>query len=149
MKKITILISFVLFAVVAKAQIQPVDSLYIWVHFTDEKILLDFPDCYFNYRTEIPVLPPVAGFRKMAIAVPDLPNNETIRKMVLTELSKTNKLTTKANQLNFLGQISIMLYYSGNDRLWLTHEIQQQFEKLLTNSLVTKEAKLVKRWIAL
>jgi len=48
MKKTIILLFFIALFGITRAQ-QPIDSLYLWVNFQDETILVDIPDATFNY----------------------------------------------------------------------------------------------------
>ncbi|PKP44984.1 MAG: hypothetical protein CVT94_19265, partial [Bacteroidetes bacterium HGW-Bacteroidetes-11] len=88
MKKTIILLFFIALAGISRAQ-QPIDSLYLWVNFQEENIVIDIPKDYFTLRTIVPQLPQFVAMRKLNIMVPPLPAKDQLLKTFGTYLTKT------------------------------------------------------------
>ncbi|MGE5318219.1 MAG: hypothetical protein ACM3ME_09500 [Chloroflexota bacterium] len=138
-----ILLVFIAFS--AKSQIRPSDSLYLWVDFREDKILINIPDQYINYRTQWPALPKHVRVNQTLMMVPDLPEKERLISILTDELNSHNQSTDHNEQLKYLGNLVLLLFYSNNDTSYLTQNYM--LDLLTKNSSVKNEALLVKKWV--
>ncbi len=143
---ITLLI-FILSANFTSAQTRPTDSLFVWVSFSEDKILIDIPESYMNYRTVLPAIPKHVRIRELNIFVPKLPAKETLLSNLKKELLITGNPKTKDDQLKYLGKVVLLLFYSNNDLTSIPDESLKALKALSQESQVKKEAVLVKKWI--
>ena len=127
--------------------VRPDDSLYLWVNFTENNIMIDIPESYFNYRTEIPVLPQHVSLRQIHAAVPNLPAKAVLVNTLSNGLITTNTPSTREQQLKYLGKVVLLLYYSDNNLNLLAEEVKQKIKSLSKNSKVKNEALLLMKWI--
>lgn len=130
-----------------RAQLQPVDSLSLWVSFTETKINIDIPRRNFTYRTKLSYLPDFINLRMVNAFVPPLPDDSALCFMISGQLKNSLHSGFKEEQLKYLGKICLLLFYSGNNLSYISSDIQQELDTLASNSSVKKEALLVKNWI--
>ncbi|MFA6951036.1 MAG: hypothetical protein WCQ70_10150 [Lentimicrobiaceae bacterium] len=142
---IPILICFFL-AVSAKSQIRPSDSLYLWVDFKEDKILIHIPDQYINYRTQWPALPKYVRVNETLMLVPNLPEKPKLLSILTDELNASNP-SSKDEQLKYLCKLVLLLLYSDNDLNYFAEKYQQELDRLTQKSLVKSEVALVKKWV--
>lgn len=88
MKKTIILLFFIAISGISRAQ-QPIDSLYLWVNFQKETIVIDIPKDYFTLRTVVPKLPGFVAVRKLNILVPPLPQKDLLLQTFHNYLTKS------------------------------------------------------------
>ena len=143
---IPILICFFL-AVSAKSQIRPSDSLYLWVTFSEDKILIDIPDRYITYRSLPTSLPKHVRIREINVFVPELRDKATLLSLLKSELQADIDPKTKDNQLKYLGKLVLLLYYSNNDISYIPDEVLMQLNRLTEIPQVNKEAVMVNKWV--
>ncbi len=143
---IPVLICFFL-AVTAKSQVRPCDSLFLWVTFSDDKILIDIPDRYITYRSLPTSLPKHVRLREVNIFVPELPDKGTLLSLLKSELLADIEPNTKDSQLKYIGKLVLLFYYSNNDLSNIPDEIIMQLNRLTETPQVRKEAALVNKWV--
>lgn len=146
MKRFLTLLVFIFVGLTAKSQIRPSDSLYLWVDFGEDLILISIPDQYINYRTQWPALPQHVRVNKTLMLVPDLPRKDKLLTMLTNELNSAT-LSNKDEQLKYLGKLVLLLFYGNNDLRYFTEKYQYELKKFTENSLVKKEAALVRKWV--
>lgn len=129
------------------AQTRPCDSLYLWVEFSDDKILIDIPDRYITYRSLPTSLPKHVRLREVNIFVPELPDKGTLLSLLKSELLADIEPNTKDNQLKYLGKLVLLLYYRNNDLSNIPEETLMQLKRLTETPQVGKEAALVNKWV--
>ncbi|HLO90997.1 MAG TPA: hypothetical protein VK172_07505 [Lentimicrobium sp.] len=141
------LILLVFIAFTAKSQIRPSDSLFLWVDFKQDKILISIPDQYINYRTQWPDLPKHVSVNQTLMLVPDLPAKDKLITILTKELNSFNLSADHEDQLKYLGNLVLLLFYSNNDLSYITQNYLQQLTFLTQKSSVKNEAVLVQKWI--
>ncbi len=129
------------------AQTRPCDSLFVWVSFTEDKILIDIPESYITYRSLPTSLPKHVKLREVNIFVPELPDKSTLLSLLKSELLADIEPNTKDNQLKYLGKLVLLLYYSNNDLSNFPDKILIQLNRLTEIPQVNKEAVLVNKWV--
>ncbi len=149
MKKILLLISFILIAMFSRAQIQPSDSLYLWVDFSGDKIMIDIPDRYMHYRTLPTMLPSHVRVRTINTFVPNLPAKPVLVSMLQRELQQSHSPQTREQQLKYLGKIVLLLFYTNSDFNQLPTEVLNTINQLTQQETVKKEAALVEKWVVM
>jgi hypothetical protein len=77
--------------------------------------------------------------------VPDLPEKERLISILTDELNSHNQSTDHNEQLKYLGNLVLLLFYSNNDTSYLTQNYM--LDLLTKNSSVKNEALLVKKWV--
>ena len=137
----------ILVAVSAKSQIRPCDSLYLWVEFSDDKILIDIPDRYITYRSLPTSLPKHVRIREVKIFVPELPTKAELFSLLKSEFHADIEPNTKDNQLKYLGKLVLLLYYSNNDLSNIPDEILMELNRLTEVPQVREEAAMVNKWV--
>ncbi len=144
MKKTILFLFLITLAGISRAQ-QPIDSLYLWVNFQKETIVIDIPKDYFTLRTVVPKLPGFVAVRKLNILVPPLPQNDLLLQSFHDYLSKTTEPADNYERLDWLRVMALYLYFSRND--------QQQFLPEMTKVIEvwkqTPEAQPVKSEVLL
>jgi hypothetical protein len=101
MKKIIILLFFIALSGISRAQ-QPIDSLYLWVNFQEENIVIDIPKDYFTLRTIVPQLPRFVAVRKLNILVPPLPAKEALLQSFRNYLTQSTSPADNYQRLDWL-----------------------------------------------
>jgi len=148
MKKTIILLFFIAISGISRAQ-QPIDSLYLWVNFQKETIVIDIPKDYFTLRTVAPKLPRFVAVRKLNILVPPLPQNDLLLQTFHNYLTKTTEPVDNYERLDWLRVMALYLYFSRNDLSKLAPEVLTTLENWQTapsTNIIRKEVELVKRW---
>lgn len=133
MKKTLLILSFILAGITSYAQ-QPIDSLYIWVHFQDKAIVLDIPSSYFHLRTQVPTLPDYVRIRNMHMSVPDLPAKKALLQTLSEKLVQVDKVKTTTAQLDYLRTVVLYIYFSNNDVSNMPVQVKEVLNKWQTNS---------------
>lgn len=149
MKKTIILLFFIALSSISRAQ-QPIDSLYLWVNFQEEYIVIDIPKDYFTLRTIVPQLPRFVAVRKLNILVPPLPEKEKLLHTLEVHLKKTIDLTDNYERLDWLRVMVLYIYFSQNDLSKLPAEVLTILENWQTapeTFVIRKEVELVRRWV--
>lgn len=149
MKKTIILLFFIALSGISRAQ-QPIDSLYLWVNFQEENIVIDIPKDYFTLRTIVPQLPRLVVVRKLNIMVPPLPAKDQLLKTFGTYLTKTTGPADNYARLDWLRVMALYMYFSQNDISQLPPEALTTLENWQTASetyVIRKEAEMVRRWV--
>ena len=113
---------------------QPIDSLYIWVHFQDKAIVLDIPSSYFHLRTQVPTLPDYVSIRNMHMSVPDLPATKALLQALSDNLGQTDKVKTTTAQLDYLRTVVLYIYFSNNDVSHMPVQVKETLNKWQANS---------------
>lgn len=150
MKKTILFLFLILTATISYAQ-RPVDSLYIWVHFQDNAIVLDIPASYFHLRTQVPALPSYVNIRNMQISVPELPASEVLLQTLSEKLAQADKAKTATAQLDYLRTVVLYLYFSNNDLSHLPAQVNEILNKWQANPAsaeIQSTFKLVKQYLA-
>ena len=147
MKKLFAVLVFFMFVRVVGAQVRPCDSLYLWVEFSDDKILIDIPDRYMTYRSLPTSLPKHVRIREVKIFVPELPNKAALLSSLVSELQTEIVPTNKDSQLKYLGKIVLILYYGNNDIDNIPDKVLMELNRLNETPQVRNEAALVNKWI--
>lgn len=147
MKKLFAVFVFFLFVKVVGAQVRPCDSLYLWVEFSDDRILIDIPDRYMTYRSLPTSLPKHVRIREINIFVPELPNRAALLSLLVSELQTDIVPTTNEIQLKYLGKIVLLLYYGNNDFDNIPDKVLMELNRLTEIPQVRKEAALVNKWV--
>lgn len=147
MKKLFAVFVFFLFVKDVGAQVRPCDSLYLWVEFSDDRILIDIPDRYLTYRSLPTLLPKHVRLREANIFVPELPDKSTLLSLLKSELLADIEPYTKDNQLKYLGKLVLLLYYSNNDLSNFPDKVLMELNRLTEIPQVNKEAVLVNKWV--
>ena len=124
-KSILILFFFALFSA-SHAQ-QPIDSLYLWVNFQEENIVIDIPKDYFTLRTIVPQLPQFFVVRKLNIMVPPLPEKEKLLQSFATYFGKAAP-SNNNQRLDWLRVMALYIYFSHNDLSQLPQEVLTTLE---------------------
>lgn len=145
--KVIALLVFIITINFATAQTRPSDSLYVWVNFTEDRILINIPESYMTYRNAPPALPKHVRINEVNRFVPQLPGKETLLYNLKSELLSVKDPQTKGDQIKYLGKIVLMLFYSHNDLSSLPDESLKTMDTLIQDSQVKKEAALVKKWV--
>ncbi len=149
MKKLLPIIIFLLVTVHARSQNQPSDSLYLWVDFSEDKIMIDIPDRYMHYRILPCMLPSHVRVRTINTFVPNLPAKPALVTMLQRELQQTQSPQTREQQLKYLGKIVLLLFYTNSDFNELPAEVLNTLTQLTKNETVKKEAALVEKWVVM
>ncbi len=132
MKKTIILLFFIALSGISHAQ-QPIDSLFLWVNFQEENIVIDIPAEYFTLRTVVPQLPPFVAVRKLSILVPPLPAKEKLLQSFAAYFGKTPTANNK-QRLDWLRVMALYIYFSQNDLSQLPPEVLATIENWQTAS---------------
>jgi hypothetical protein len=149
MKKTILFLFLITLAGISRAQ-QPIDSLYLWVNFQKETIVIDIPKDYFTLRTVVPKLPGFVAVRKLNILVPPLPQNDLLLQSLHDYLTKTTEPADNYERLDWLRVMALYLYFSRNDLSKLAPEVLETLENWQTSSetfVIRKEAEMVLMWI--
>ena len=149
MKKTIILLFFIALSGISHAQ-QPIDSLYLWVNFQEENIVIDIPKEYFTLRTIVPQLPQFVAVRKLNIMVPPLPAKDHLLKTFGTYLTRTTDLADNYERLDWLRAMVLYMYFSQNDISQITPNVLTTLDNWQTaseTSAIRKEAEMVRRWV--
>ncbi|MFH1120434.1 MAG: hypothetical protein V1775_11480 [Bacteroidota bacterium] len=149
MKKTIILLFLISLCGISRAQ-QPIDSLYLWVNFQEEAILIDIPDDYFNHRTAVPQLPRFVALRKLNMLVPPLPQKDMLLQSFGNYLAKTTTPADNYERLDWLRVMALYLYFSQNELSQLPPEVLGTLENWQTAPetwIIRKEVELVKSWV--
>lgn len=149
MKKTILFLFLITLAGISRAQ-QPIDSLYLWVNFQKETIVIDIPKDYFTLRTVVPKLPGFVAVRKLNILVPPLPQNDILLQSFHDYLTKTTEPADNYERLDWLRVMALYLYFSRNDLSKLAPVVLERLEKWQTSSetfVIRKEAEMVLLWI--
>lgn len=149
MKKTILFLFLITLAGISRAQ-QPIDSLYLWVNFQKETIVIDIPKDYFTLRTVAPKLPGFVAVRKLNILVPPLPQNDLLLQSLHDYLTKTTEPADNYERLDWLRVMALYLYFSRNDLSKLAPEVLETLENWQTSSetfVIRKEAEMVLMWI--
>lgn len=149
MKKTILFLFLITLASISRAQ-QPIDSLYLWVNFQKETIVIDIPKDYFTLRTVVPKLPGFVAVRKLNILVPPLPQNDLLLQSLHDYLTKTTEPADNYERLDWLRVMALYLYFSRNDLSKLAPEVLETLENWQTSSetfVIRKEAEMVLMWI--
>lgn len=149
MKKLLLFLFLACSSLMLDAQNRPVDSLYVWVKFSAEKIIFEIPDSYFALRSQPLKLPKHVTVRQMPLFVPMLPKHDQLISILTSELKKNSSLSTPESQLKYLSTVALLLYYSNNEKEVITEEIDSTLKRLIQQPAVTKEAGLVAKWISM
>jgi hypothetical protein len=147
-KSILILFFFALFNA-SHAQ-QPIDSLFLWVNFQEENIVIDIPSEYFTLRTIVPQLPQFVAVRKLNILVPPLPAKDHLLKTFETYLTKSTYHADNFERLDCLRVMALYMYFSQNDISQLPPEALTTLDNWQMASetfVIRKEAEMVRRWV--
>lgn len=147
MKKILALLLITFSCQMLNAQSRPIDSLYIWVKYSEEKIVLDIPESYMTLKSQPSKLPKHVSINQVPIFVPSLPKKDELIASLLRELKSNSNPVDSDNQLKYIGTVALLLYYSNNDSKLISDEINSTLNNLSKNPSVTKEAQLVGKWI--
>ncbi len=145
MKKSIILLFLILLCGISRAQ-QPINSLYLWVNFQEEAIVIDIPDDYFNLRTIVPQLPSFVAVRKLNMLVPPLPKKEALLQTFSNYLTQSAAPTDNNQRLDWLRVMVLYLYFSQNDVTKLPTEVLVILENWQTapeTYIIRKEAEMV------
>jgi hypothetical protein len=148
MKKTIILLFFITLSGISRAQ-QPIDSLYLWVNFQEENIVIDIPKDYFTLRTIVPQLPRFVAVRKLNILVPPLPQKDLLLQTFHNYLTKSADPADNYQRLDWLRVMALYIYFSRNDLSKLAPEVLTTLENWQTapdTYIIRKEVKLVRRW---
>lgn len=129
-----------------KAQTRPVDSLYIWVTFLEDNILITIPKSYITLRSSVPVLPPSVIVRQATYMVPDRPSQHFINEQLIKVINRTTGSENETDNIDFLSSFCLMLYINSNDVSYITPEIRKELERLTTGKLQS-HALHVKSWL--
>ncbi|MBW6490205.1 MAG: hypothetical protein K0B15_03310 [Lentimicrobium sp.] len=149
MRKTIILLFFITLAGISHAQ-QPIDSLYLWVNFQEENIVIDIPAEYFTLRTVVPQLPSFVAVRKLSILVPPLPAKEALLQIFRNFLTQSAFQADNYQRLDWLRVMALYIYFSQNDISQLPPEALTTLENWQTASetfVIRKEAEIVRRWV--
>jgi hypothetical protein len=149
MKKTIILLFFIALSGISRAQ-QPIDSLYLWVNFQEENIVIDIPKDYFTLRTIVPQLPRFVAVRKLNILVPPLPAKEALLQSFRNYLTQSTSPADNYQRLDWLRVMALYMYFSQNDISQLPPEALTTLENWQTASetyVIRKEAEMVRRWV--
>lgn len=149
MKKTIILLFFISLAGISRAQ-QPIDSLYLWVNFQEENIVIDIPKEYFTLRTVVPQLPRFVAVRKLNILVPPLPEKEKLLSSFESFLTKNIEPSDNYGRLDWLRVMVLYIYFSQNDLSKLPAEVLTILENWQTapeTYVIRKEVELVRSWV--
>ncbi len=147
MKRLLPIIIFILVTVSARSQSQPSDSLYLWVDFSDDKIMIDIPDRYMQYRILPTMLPSHVRVRTINAFVPNLPAKPVLVSMLQRELQQSHSPQTREQQLKYLGKIVLLLFYTNSEFNEIPAEVLNTLNQLTKNETVKKEAALVEKWV--
>ncbi|MDY0102181.1 MAG: hypothetical protein RBS07_04535 [Lentimicrobium sp.] len=126
MKKTIILLFFIALSGISHAQ-QPIDSLFLWVNFQEENIVIDIPKDYFTLRTVVPQLPQFVVVRKLNIMVPPLPEKEKLLQSFATYFGKAAP-SNNNQRLDWLRVMALYIYFSHNDLSQLPQEVLPTLE---------------------
>lgn len=132
MKKTIILLFLITLSGISRAQ-QPIDSLYLWVNFQEENIVIDIPSEYFTLRTVAPQLPRFMAVRKLSILVPPLPAKEKLLQTFAAYLGNTPPADNK-QRLDWLRVMTLYVYFSQNDLSQLQPEVLTTLENWQTTN---------------
>jgi hypothetical protein len=149
MKKTIILLFFIALSGISRAQ-QPIDTLYLWVNFQEENIVIDIPKEYFTLRTIVPQLPQFVAVRKLNILVPPLPEKEKLLSSFGSYLIKNIETADNYERLDWLRVMALYMYFSQNDISQLPPEALTTLDNWQTASetyVIRKEAEMVRRWV--
>ncbi len=149
MKKTILFLFLITLAGISRAQ-QPIDSLYLWVNFQKETIVIDIPKDYFTLRTVVPKLPGFVAVRKLNILVPPLPQNDILLQSFHDYLTKTTEPADNYERLDWLRVMALYLYFSRNDHQQFFPEITKVIEvwkQTPEAQPVKSEVLLIENWM--
>jgi len=149
MKKTIILLFFIALSGISRAQ-QPIDSLYLWVNYQEENIVIDIPKDYFTLRSIVPQLPRFVAVRKLNIMVPPLPAKEALLLSFRKYLTQSASPADNYQRLDWLRVMALYMYFSQNDISQLPPEALTTLDNWQTASetyVIRKEAEMVRRWV--
>jgi len=149
MKKTIILLFFIALSGISRAQ-QPIDTLYLWVNFQEENIVIDIPKDYFTLRSIVPQLPRFVAVRKLNIMVPPLPAKEALLQSFRKYLTQSASPADNYQRLDWLRVMALYMYFSQNDISQLPPEALTTLDNWQTASetfVIRKEAEMVRRWV--
>jgi len=149
MKKTIILLFFIAMSGISRAQ-QPIDSLYLWVNFQEENIVIDIPKDYFTLRTVVPQLPRFVALRKLNILVPPLPAKEKLLQTLEVQLTKTTDPADNYQRLDWLRVMALYLYFDqGTDQKFLSemNQVLENWKQMSNHHPIKSELLLVERWM--
>lgn len=151
MKKTIILLFFIAISGISRAQ-QPIDSLYLWVNFQEENIVIDIPKDYFTLRTVVPKLPGFVAVRKLNILVPPLPQNDLLLQTFHNYLTKTTEPADNYHRLDWLRVMALYLYFNQErDQVFLseTGKILEDWKQMPTAGPLRTEIGYIEQWLML
>lgn len=149
MKKTIMFLFLITLAGISRAQ-QPIDSLYLWVNFQEEIIIIDIPKDYFTLRTVVPQLPQFVAVRKLNILVPPLPEKEKLLHTLEVHLKKTTDLTDNYERLDWLRVMVLYIYFDqGTDQKFLSEmdQVLEIWKQMSNHHPIKSELLLVERWM--
>ena len=151
MKKTIILLFFIAISGISRAQ-QPIDSLYLWVNFQEENIVLDIPKDYFTLRTIVPELPRFVAVRKLNILVPPLPQKDLLLQTFHNYLTKSAGPADNYQRLDWLRVMALYLYFNQErDQVFLseTGKILEDWKQMPTAGPLLTEIGYIEQWLML
>ncbi|PKP45680.1 MAG: hypothetical protein CVT94_17210 [Bacteroidetes bacterium HGW-Bacteroidetes-11] len=149
MKKIIILLFFIALSGISRAQ-QPIDTLYLWVNFQEENIVIDIPKDYFTLRTVVPQLPRFVALRKLNIMVPPLPTKEALLQSFRKYLTQSASPADNYQRLDWLRVMALYLYFDqGTDQKFLSEmgQVLENWKQMSNHHPIKSELLLVERWM--
>ena len=151
MKKTIILLFFIAISGISRAQ-QPIDSLYLWVNFQEENIVLDIPKDYFTLRTVVSKLPGFVAVRKLNILVPPLPQKDLLLQTFHDYLTKSTEPADNYERLDWLRVMALYLYFNHErDQVFLSEmgKILEDWKQLTTAGPLITEIGYIEQWLML
>jgi len=149
MKKTIILLFLMILADISHAQ-QPIDSLYLWVNFQEENIVIDIPAEYFTLRKVVPQMPHFVALRKLNMLVPPLPQKDLLLQSFGNYLTKTTAPADNYERLDWLRVMALYIYFTNNDVSQLQPEVLATLERWETadeTMWIQKEVSLIINYI--
>ncbi len=151
MKKTIILLFFIALSGISRAQ-QPIDSLYLWVNFQEENIVIDIPKDYFTLRTVVPQLPHFVAVRKLNILVPPLPQKDLLLQTFHDYLTKSTEPANNYLRLDWLRVMALYLYFNQEiDQVFLSEigKVLEDWKQMPTTRPVRSEIGNIEKWLML
>jgi len=151
MKKTIILLFLIAISGISRAQ-QPIDSLYLWVNFQKENIVIDIPKDYFTLRTIVPQLPRFVAVRKLNILVPPLPQKDLLLQTFHNYLTKSTDPADNYQRLDWLRVMALYLYFNQErDQVFLseTGKILEDWKQMPTAGPLITEIGYIEQWLML
>ena len=128
---------------------QPIDSLYIWVNFKGENIVMDIPSGYFNLRTEVPDIPNFVVIRHINILVPPLPEKGILLQTFRSYLTKITTHADNSQRQDWLRVMALYLYFSHNNLSQLPPAVMltlKSWEHSSETSEIDSQVDLLLKW---